>query len=363
MEIEYRITREDYIRFNRAHFVRGFQKSILIILIIPLILAVVIAGNPLNYLSFSIAFLVGFLIFFSRYILYPYLSSESKLKKLLDEQSELFIHEGSLVTTETGLMLRKAGEEMKSAELKWQNFQSFDSNSQYIILKLVDKEVFLIPKRFFNSPRDTLDFLGIIQREINLAKGTRIRTNIPASRETQVKENKPSYLFGLFGLVPILGVGCGLIFVFLGIRKFKDKWLIIIGVAAIACSLFMHGLILTASRKLSNNFNSGFTSLSQMELNRLIQSIEFYKIQHKQYPDSLQQMLKADTLAPIIDAMQFGRKNTHYIYQKIGEKYTLYSVGHDGIPHTADDLYPRISSADRNKTGFIMPDSTMTGFR
>jgi hypothetical protein len=79
-----------------------------------------------------------------------------------------------------------------------------------------------------------------------------------------------------------------------------------------------------------------------MQLNRLVKNVEYYKLVHGQYPDSLKQLLEDDKLAPINDAAQ-GMKikgNSYYNYEKIGDRYSLFSSGQDGIPNTKDDLFP-----------------------
>ena len=43
----------------------------------------------------------------------------------------------------------------------------------------------------------------------------------------------------------------------------------------------------------------------------------------------------------------------NFEYKKIGNKYTLFSVGIDGIPNTADDIYPNIFDSDSSKFGFM----------
>jgi hypothetical protein len=45
--------------------------------------------------------------------------------------------------------------------------------------------------------------------------------------------------------------------------------------------------------------------------------------------------------------------NTYYNYQKIGDKYLLFSSGQDGIPNTKDDLFPQITITDNSKIGLI----------
>jgi hypothetical protein len=98
-----------------------------------------------------------------------------------------------------------------------------------------------------------------------------------------------------------------------------------------------------------------FADIAQMQLNSLTKNIEFYKLQHGQYPDRLEQLLDDDKLVPITDAIQLNqrRENSNYNYQKIGDKYLLFSSGQDGIPNTSDDLFPQIAVSDSTKIGLI----------
>ena len=45
--------------------------------------------------------------------------------------------------------------------------------------------------------------------------------------------------------------------------------------------------------------------------------------------------------------------NPYYNYEKVGDKYILYSSGQDGIPETKDDLYPQITINDSSNIGLI----------
>ena len=100
----------------------------------------------------------------------------------------------------------------------------------------------------------------------------------------------------------------------------------------------------------------GFAEISQMQLNSLVKNIEFYKLENGQYPDNLQQLLFTDKFAPINDAIQSvqQRQNPFYNYEKLGDKYLLFSSGQDGIPNTKDDLFPQILIKDSSKIGLII---------
>jgi hypothetical protein len=92
-----------------------------------------------------------------------------------------------------------------------------------------------------------------------------------------------------------------------------------------------------------------------MQLNTLVKNIEFYKLQHGQYPDSLKQLLDDDKLAPINDAAQ-GMKtkgNLYYNYERMGDQYLLFSSGQDGLANTKDDLFPQTTITDSSKIGLI----------
>ena len=92
-----------------------------------------------------------------------------------------------------------------------------------------------------------------------------------------------------------------------------------------------------------------------MKLNSLVKNIEFYKLEHGQYPDNLLQLLNDDKLAPINDAAQglSTKENSYYNYEKIGDKYSVFSSGQDGIPNSKDDLFPQITITDSSKIGLI----------
>ncbi len=56
---------------------------------------------------------------------------------------------------------------------------------------------------------------------------------------------------------------------------------------------------------------------------------------------------------PLLARKMDKSMNTNFCYKKLGDKYTLFSVGIDGEPNTADDIFPQILESDRDKFGFI----------
>lgn len=174
--------------------------------------------------------------------------------------------------------------------------------------------------------------------------------------ETSTNSAKPKlpYLLGLICLIPLVGAFVGIGLLLYGLIKYKDKWLSIIGTFGIVWTIVIYSTLIYSSKHLAI-FKKGFTDISQNQLNSLLKNIEFYKIQHGQYPDSLKQLLNDDRLAPINDAIQLNqqRQNSYYNYKKMGDKYFLFSSGQDGIPNTKDDLFPQIAINDSSKIGLI----------
>ena len=165
---------------------------------------------------------------------------------------------------------------------------------------------------------------------------------------------KPPYLLGLLCLIPLVGAFVGIGLLLYGLLKYRDKWLVIIGAAGILWTIIVYSTLFYAGTHASI-FKKGFEDISQMKLNSLVKNIEFYKLEHGQYPDNLLQLLNDDKLAPINDAAQgmSTKGNSYYNYEKIGDKYSVFSSGQDGIPNSKDDLFPQITITDSSKIGLI----------
>ena len=172
----------------------------------------------------------------------------------------------------------------------------------------------------------------------------------------EFKPAKHLYKLGLLGLIPLFGGILGFVFMLLGLFKYKDKKLTIIGLIAFLFTVAIYGYLFY-NIKYNPETKKGFAKLSQQQLNGLPKQIELYKIQYGQYPDSLEQLRQKDKFIDISDPL-LGLKmdnkiSTLYIYKKMGDQYTIFSVGEDGIPNTSDDLYPVISADDNLKYGLV----------
>ena len=170
----------------------------------------------------------------------------------------------------------------------------------------------------------------------------------------EAKKQRPPYWLGLLCLIPLIGAFVGLGLLLYGLIKYKDKWLIAIGAFGILFTIGIYGSMFYYMKH-GELVKKGFRDISQMQLNSLIKDIEFFKLQRGVYPDILERVRENNALAPIDDPIQSvqQRDNTLYNYQKIGDKYTLFSSGQDGIPNTPDDLYPEILITDSSRIGFV----------
>ena len=167
-------------------------------------------------------------------------------------------------------------------------------------------------------------------------------------------KSTPPYLLGLLCLIPLVGAFVGVGLLLFGLLKYKDKWLSIIGAAGILWTVIVYSSLFYAATNASI-FKKGFEDISQMQLNSLVKNIEYYKLTHSQYPDSLKQLLDDDKFVPINDAAQGmnAKGIMYYNYEKVGEKYSLFSSGQDGLPNTNDDLFPQVAITDSSKIGLI----------
>jgi len=345
MDIEYQNTKADYVKFYKSYFGDQLKKRIKGFIILPLLFAYIASGQPFKWVTFFIVFFVTITLLFLIGFILPYLISILKLNKAISK-NHIYLEARKLSTSETGIVIQSIS---KTTVWNWQSINSFSSSENYIQIQLVDKKKFLLPKRFFASENDVVNFLGIVQAGIN-----NTQVGLRKTSPTHVKPNKPPYLLGLICLIPLVGAFVGLGLLLYGLLKYKDKWLSIIGAAGIIWTIVVYSSLFYATTHASI-FTKGFEDISQMQLNSLVKNIEFYKLEHKQYPDSLKQLLNDDKLAPINDAIGGIRTkgNSFFNYERIDDKYSLFSSGQDGIPNTKDDLFPQITITDSSKIGLI----------
>lgn len=279
--------------------------------------------------------LYGFLLYSLLFYIH-YLNSLSKSKKLTDLiKSEAIFR---ISETTDGLKLESEKGEIR---IMWRLIERVMRIENHLLVCLLNDSSIIIPRNSFTDKETEEEFIELINNKI-----IKVRGSLKVSLFL-----KPPYFLGILCFIPIVGVLVGIILIFLGIFQYKNRILITIGIIGI---VFTFGLYSISFPQLWNKKEKEklITGLSQTFLNNLIKDIEFYKLQHGHYPEKLELLQDSNTTILIIDPLQSQKnKNEVFNYALIGDKYTVFSSGIDGIPNTADDIYPQLT--DTLKTGFI----------
>lgn len=172
--------------------------------------------------------------------------------------------------------------------------------------------------------------------------------------------SKPPYLLAILCLIPLIGAFVGLALIFYGISRYKDRLLVIIGSVGVLITIVVYSSLFLFY-KYSKTSNDAFIQLSHITLDKTVQTIEFYKLTYGSYPDSLEQLKRLDETIMIADPILIKKAsdevNVDFHYEKIGTKFSIFSVGPDTIPHTSDDIYPSSLSSDTNLIKEVFPAS------
>lgn len=170
--------------------------------------------------------------------------------------------------------------------------------------------------------------------------------------EISKENNKPPYLLGLLGFIPLVGFFVGIGLTLYGLIKYKDKKLIIIGVFCMLFTVFVYSFMYLGIEKFSK-VKESWVELSQYQINTLVKDIEYFKLENGSYPNNLKQLETNKGFVNIQDPVK-GLKASEkdvFVYKNLGDKYLLYSVGLDGKPNTKDDIYPKVKS--NSKIGWV----------
>ena len=162
------------------------------------------------------------------------------------------------------------------------------------------------------------------------------------------KRLRKFFYLSLLCLFPGFGILIGIVLLCYAIFVFRNLKLIFVILLAIGGGILLLKLdehYLSQELKYGIDTGNGFSVLAEDDLDKIVQHLDLYKLQHGGYPDSLQQLKKQDPTLNIIDPL-LGRNSAahkfiNYYYQKKDDSYILFSSGIDGIPHTKDDLFPR----------------------
>lgn len=345
MEIEYQNSKDDFVEFNKLYHRRRLIKSLGVIVPLIIFLTLAFSGTSFKWSYFLIAMIASTVVIFGSYYFIPLMISSIRLNSTISKDKSR-LDKKKLTIDDDGLLIES---ENKTMKWTWENIVSVQSNDKFIYVFLANKRSLFFAKRHFPSDDEVINFIKLIQNKIIISRG------ISASSLEQ--GNKPSYLLGLLCLIPIIGAFVGLGLLLYGIFNYKDKWLIVIGAGGILFTVSIYATMFY-NFQYGTDTRVGFSNLSQVEINRLMKSVEFYKLEYGVYPDSLGQIRNNDHTAEIDDPLQLlksgnSKLTTRFNYQKVGNHYYLFSSGIDGIPNTKDDIYPQVAKSDSAKFGLI----------
>lgn len=334
MQIKFQVTEHDYKRFLNSYF---FKRNLVKRLALFIILSVWIgsfkeSSQPFILSIFLLKASIALLFLFVIFVLIPYAIATFNINKSFN--ANLHTKPKTIAINDEGMTITVENE---NTFWKWETIKKADINDGYLFISLYTNKLYLIPSNAFSNNNERINFLGVLKNNIQ-----------KVSSGNQLRKIRNLHYWGLLGFIPNIGVITGIILIVKGFQ-YSKKSLILIGIADILFTVFFWIVLLPLLNP------NGQQNISQMQINSLLKTIEFYKLQNGQYPDSLQQLLNDDNFAPIKDAIQLdkNRHNTYFNYEKLGDKYLLFSSGQDGIPNTADDLHPVFSSKDSSKIGLI----------
>jgi VIT1/CCC1 family predicted Fe2+/Mn2+ transporter len=352
MEVEFRTTADDYVAFYRYFFFwRKIGWRILVVGFACFYVTGFSTEDHSSYTWTKLLIALALTLFIIAILsIIPYMRTISKHRKMsVDPEKSARV---KLILTENGLTAIREAEtaaDSVAESWRWAIVDYVDNNDRFVFVVLSSRKVLLIPRSSFHSENEVDNFVGTIRSALARVRGA----DKEANREADRAQARRIAYWGLMGIAPILGAITGLVLFILGVARYKSWLLIIIGVADILFTAVFIGVLIGLSLN-GPEFASLNRQRSQSKLNTVFKSVEFYKIQHGHYPDSLKQVEDIQGNVWITDPLStsfFASKPFDFYYQNTGDKYWLFSVGEDGKPFTADDIYPMMDPADSAKFG------------
>jgi hypothetical protein len=174
------------------------------------------------------------------------------------------------------------------------------------------------------------------------------------------------YVLGGLSFIPLCGIPFGITTILLGLFSLKrgGKTLVIIGSLGISFTVALYaGLFYFGFIQRGGIYDYLRVQNAENELPKLVQAIEFYKLQNSMYPHTLDELAKSEPKnSPIFiyDPTAMGSLNStprefFYELKTDGSGYFLLGVGKDGKPFTSDDILPKI---DAKNIGLLINPSS-----
>jgi hypothetical protein len=162
------------------------------------------------------------------------------------------------------------------------------------------------------------------------------------------------FVIGGLSFVPLVGVLFGLAAIVWGLiaRKRGGGKLALVGAAGIAFSVILYGgFFYFGFIQRGGIYDELRTKLAQNNLNALVMSVEFYKLGHGEYPDTLD-TLKASLKKGSVETIYVtdprigasGQADQLFYYKRVdADHYYLRGVAPDGKPFSPGALVPEVN--------------------
>lgn len=329
MKIEYEILKEDYKKSGIESILKTFWKYLLLILVPPLLIAFIIARDPFEWKIFLVSFFASLLLL----LIFLFRKSVVNLYKLvkLIESNPSYTGKKLIVLQNDGLVLGKETQ----AKYEWNSIQELKDLKSYIIVVFKNKTSITICKKSIDS-EEICYFIEKVNAELSV-------------KNAYAHVNRNIYWFGLFGLVPLVGLISGSILLYLGIKR-SDKRLKFIGIGSfLVIPLFWFAFPNFRSR--TTSLDRSNISLTNKFLNRVVRDLEDYKYANGKYPDNLdeirQQKQSLNENKLLFRGFFDKRISESLYYKKTDSDYILKSYGPDKILNTKDDIYPKFKPSNK----------------
>jgi hypothetical protein len=187
--------------------------------------------------------------------------------------------------------------------------------------------------------------------------------------------SKLSYIPAVLAFIPLIGIPFGISAILWGISDWKiggKKTVIVTTMGLLSTILFGWWLYRVGSSAFDTYFKSPQlveqkTENAKIELSFLLRYIEYFKLGHGHYPNTLEELKESNIKfkePPFIDIFSSpwlfpigspGEQQYFYEVQEDGTAYYLFSVGPDKTPHTQDDIYPVVLDDYKSVLGLLYP--------
>jgi len=339
MSISVTLTKKEFQNVLLKHFIKTYfnSKRLIIVIFIFLLLSIQVGGFEEGK-AFEIFILYPFcgLVLYALYLSMRFWIPFIKFKAIMDPKTLMASYK---VSNNVDSLKFETITEQKV--VFWCKIINIKIVKKHLVISLLDNSTYIIPESQFDDEAAINDFVQSVQNGIIKTRGT---LRVPIFL-------RPPYLLGLICIIPLLGLIVGIVMVLLGIFHYRDKLLILIGCLGIIFTIGYYSYTFPGIWNESER-DKQFAKISQMQLNRLIKDVEYYKLQNGNYPDKLEQLQNSNSMVIIYDPLQpKNGKSSKYNYVLVGDRYKLFSSGIDGIANTKDDIFPEVE--DISKVGLI----------